>query len=283
MNNRIIINHAHFKIKFGLAFILPLLLFVNFNLNGQVLNIDRENGQDTIPKKLGATLGLDFSSDKQQKDFVEFSSSTELDFFLKNDQLIVLFGQLDMAFNGDAVIENNGFFMARYRDNDSRRIYPDLFLQYQWNGVLGMQSRALGGANARVKLFEKENIDAYSSVGLFYENELWDAQLSNYTFDSINENLIVDRNLFRLNTHAKFAFEISEKIDFAMTHYIQFPLNESLSNFNQPRWFMNSDLFFEINKNISFNIHYDHTLDYFRALPIDLYYYNLHLGIQLTI
>ena len=81
MNNRIIVNHAHFKIKFGLAFILPFLLFVNFNINGQVLNIDRENGQDTIPKKFGAALGLDFSSDKQQKDFVEFSSSTELDFF----------------------------------------------------------------------------------------------------------------------------------------------------------------------------------------------------------
>ena len=42
----------------------------------------------------------------------------------------------------------------------TRRIYPDLFLQYQWNGVL-MQSRALGGANARVKLFEKENIDKF--------------------------------------------------------------------------------------------------------------------------
>ena len=40
--------------------------------------------------------------------------------------------------------------------------------------------------------------------------------------------------------------------------------------------------FFEVSKNISFNIHYDHTIDYYRALPIDLYYYNLNLGIQIN-
>ena len=43
MNNRIIINHSHFKIKFGLAFILFLFFFLKFNISGQVLNIDREN------------------------------------------------------------------------------------------------------------------------------------------------------------------------------------------------------------------------------------------------
>lgn len=263
--------------------IILILVISAFTSRSQILNIDRENGQDTIPKKFGSTVGLDFSSDKQQNDFVELSSSTEFDFFMKKNQLVILFGQLDMAFNGKNVIENNGYFMARYRDNDTRRLYPDVFLQYQWNGVIGMQSRSLGGVNARTKMLEKENMDAYSSVGLFYENEIWDAQLSNYEFDSTNASLIVIRNLPRLNTHLKFAFELSEKIDFAVSNYVQFPLNESLSNMNKPRWFLNSDLFFEVNKNISFNIHYDHTIDYYRALPIDLYYYNLNLGIQFNI
>ena len=72
-----------------------IFLFVSINsfLLSQVLYVDRENGQDTIPKKIGVIMGLDFASDKQQNDFVELSSSSEFDFFLKNDQLIVLFGQ----------------------------------------------------------------------------------------------------------------------------------------------------------------------------------------------
>ena len=266
------------------SFIIALTsLFIIPFCQGQILNIDRENGQDTVPRKFGASISLDFASDKQQADFIELSSSSELDFFLKNNNLFILFGQVDMAFSGENIIENNGYFMARFRDKDTRSIYPDAFLQYQWNGVLGMQSRALGGVNARIKLFERDEIDSYSAIGLFYEDEIWNTQLNAFGFVDTSGTNRIDRELFRLNMHFKLAFEISEKIDFAMSHYIQFPMNESLSNFNQPRWFLNSDVFFEVNENISFNIHYDHTLDYYRALPIDLYYYNLHLGIQLSL
>ena len=263
--------------------ILIFSIFFGPSIIAQILNIDRENGQDTIPRKFGASIGVDFASDKQKNDFVELSSTSELDFFLKQNHLIILFGQLDMAFNGENVIENNGYFMARFRDKDTRRIYPDVFAQYQWNGVLGMQSRALGGVNARTKLFEREDIDGYSALGVFYEDEIWNTELNAFGFDDTSCVSRVDRELFRLNTHFKLAFEISEKIDFAMSHYIQFPMNESFSNIDKPRWFMDSDIFFEVSKNISFNIHYDHTIDYYRALPIDLYYYNLNLGIQLNI
>jgi hypothetical protein len=271
--------------RYALSLLLPVLILTltQISVSAQILNIDRENGQDTIPKKFGVVMGLDFASDKQQNDFVELSSSSEFDFFLKNDQLIVLFGQVDMAFNGNKVIENNGYFMARYRDNDTRRFYPDAYLQYQWNGILGMQSRALGGINGRLELFENTHIDSYTAIGVFYENELWDTELDAYAFDVIENQTQVSRKLFRLNTNFKMAFELSEKIDFAISHYLQFPMNESFGNFNQPRWFMDSDLFFEVNENISFNIHYDHTIDYYRALPIDKYYYNLNLGIQLSL
>ena len=148
--------------------ILIFSIFFGPSIIAQILNIDRENGQDTIPRKFGASIGVDFASDKQKNDFVELSSTSELDFFLKQNHLIILFGQLDMAFNGENVIENNGYFMARFRDKDTRRIYPDVFAQYQWNGVLGMQSRALGGVNARTKLFEREDIDGYSSARRYF-------------------------------------------------------------------------------------------------------------------
>ena len=68
-----------------------IIILSHSYLNAQVLNIDRENGQDTIPKNFGMVMGVDFASDKQQNDFIELSSSSELDFFLKNDLLIVLF------------------------------------------------------------------------------------------------------------------------------------------------------------------------------------------------
>mgnify|MGYP006090395985 CR=1 FL=1 len=276
-----------FKIKdYSLLrnYLLALYILTNSTfISAQVLYIDRENGQDTIPRKVGSVIGLSFASDKQKNDFVEFSSNAEIDFFLKKNHLFILFGHVDMAFNGKNVIENNGFAMARLRDNDTRKIYPEAFVQYQWNGVLGMQSRVLGGANARIKLFENEDLDGYSSLGLFYEDEIWNTETGSYAFDTLANTITVHRQLIRLNTNVKIAVELSEKIDFAISQYLQLPMNESFININKPRWFMNADLFFEFNKNFSFNVHYDHTLDNYRALPIDRYYYNLNLGIQLSL
>ena len=262
-----------------------IFLFVSINsfLLSQVLYVDRENGQDTIPRKIGSIIGLSFASDKQKNDFVEMSSSTEVDFFLKEKHLFILFGHLDMAFNGKNVIENNGFVMARFRDNDTKKIYPDAYAQYQWNGVLGMQSRVLGGINARIKLFENDNLDGYTSLGAFYEDEIWNTELGSYAFDTLTDAIRVHRQLVRLNTNLKIALELTEKIDLAISQYIQFPMNESFENVGKPRWFMNADVFFEFNQNFSVNIHYDHTVDDYRALPIDRYYYNLNLGIQLSL
>lgn len=263
-------------------YFLIISLIVITTANAQVLNVDRENGQDSIKKPVVFISSFDFSSDKQRNDFVELSTTNELDFFLKKNHTLILFNHLDAAFNGVNVIENNGYFLARFRDSDSRKVYPDFYTQYQWNGVLGMESRKLAGVNARIKVIEKKKIDLYASIGSFYENEIWNSNLSAFSFENI-ESIIVKRELLRLNLHTKIAFKLSEKIDFALSQYFQFPMNDSFANFTKFRWAFNSDIFFEVTDKIAFNIHYDHSIDNYRALPIDLYYYNLNIGINLTI
>ena len=140
-----------------------------------------------------------------------------------------------------------------------------------------MERRALIGANARMRWLEKKQSDLYTSIGVFYESEKWNPFLNSYAFqkDSLG---IVNRNMFRLNTSAKFAFKIAKNIDFAGTTFVQFPLN---SNFITPRWFFDSNLYFTVNKHLGFTIHYDHNFDTYRPLPIDDYYYSITTGIQL--
>ena len=245
----------------------------------QVLNIERENGQDTIKKKFRCSVGFTFSSDKQKKDVIDFSNSTEMDLFVKKERIFILLSHSEFIFNGPMVIENNGFFQLRFRDNDTRKIYPDVFMQYQWNGVQGMQHRGLGGVNARIRWMEKKKSDLYTSIGAFYEIEKWNPFLSAYSF-SMDSLGIVYRNLLRMNTAVKFALKISENIDFSGSTFMQFPVNE---HFLQPRWFFDSNLNFEVNKNLNFVVHYDHNMDNYRPLPIDIYYYNLSLGVQIKI
>jgi hypothetical protein len=243
----------------------------------QILNIDREIGNDTVFHRFRASFNFNFSNDKQKKNLVDFSNVSEVDMFLKNKYLFILLAQTELALNGVQALENNGFFQFRFRDNDSRKVAPDIFTQYQWNGVQGMEHRTLFGTNARFRWLEKKKSDLYTSIGVFYEAEKWNPFLSSYAFqkDSLQ---IVYRNLFRINTSAKFAFKITKDIDFAGTTFLQFPLN---SHIGSPRWFFDSNLYFSVNKHLGFTIHYDHNFDTYRPLPIDNYYYTITTGINI--
>ena len=256
-----------------------LFIFISFLSSGQVLNVDRENGQDSTKRKFLASFTGAFSSDKQKNDFIEFANSTELDYELKNHYFFVLLNQTDIAFNGKSSIENNGFIQLRFRDNDTRRIAPDAFTQFQWNGIWGLESRAVAGINARVNCLEKRKSDLYFSIGGFYEMERWNAELSSYAYKT--EGLTsVSREMFRLNTITKFAFKIGKKIDFAGISYIQFPVN---ANFFKPRWVFDSNLYFEFSKHLNFLLHYDFSYDSYRPLPIDDFYYSLNFAVQVKI
>ena len=259
----------------GIYLLLLITLFA-IHANGQVLNIDRENGQDTVKKKFRCSVNFSFSSDKQRKNVIDFANTSEFDYFVKKERVLLLLSQSELVFNGPSVIENNGFFQLRFRDNDTRKVYPDLFTQFQWNGVQGMEYRGLGGINARIRWMEKKKSDLYTSFGIFYEVEKWNPFLSSYGFnkDSLN---IVNRNLLRFNVAAKFALKIAKGIDLSGSSFVQFPFN---SYYLQPRWFFDSNINFEVNKFLNLIIHYDHNLDYYRPLPIDSYYYNLSFGMQ---
>jgi hypothetical protein len=270
-------NSNNLMVKLLLCFILTL--GISTFCNAQVLNIDRENETDTIFRKFKAFCAFSFSNEKQKRKLIDFTNTNEADYFFKNNYIFIFLSQVDLAFNGPIVNENNGFFQLRFRDNDKRKVSPDIFTQYQWNGIQGMEHRALAGINARFKWLEKSKSDLYTSVGVFYENEKWNPFLGSFAYKT-DSLYIVYRNMLRLNLTAKFALKLGKSIDYLGSTFLQFPLN---NNFTNPRWVFDSNLFFAINKYLSFKIHFDYNLDNFRPLPIDTYYYSLTTGIQIKI
>ena len=247
---------------------------------GQILKIDREHGSDSTQKSFYGLIDLSFSADKQRRDILELTQQTELDFFMKASHVLIILAHTDMVFNGPLVLENNGYFQLRYRDNDTKKISPDYFLQYQWNGILGLQNRALAGCNARFKFWDDRTDDLYTSLGLFYEFEQWNPFLENYAFGGTDLKEI-QRNLLRFNFSFKTAFKVAKGIDFSAISYLQAPLNAGLEHIFNARWFLDSQLNFNINKHLDFNIKYNQNLDYFRPLPIDPFFYSLTLGCRI--
>jgi hypothetical protein len=53
------------------------------------------------------------------------------------------------------------------------------------------------------------------------------------------------------------------------------------NDFLNPRWFIDINTYIKMIKNLSFIIHYDHTIDNYRLVPVSNYYYSSNFGIQL--
>ena len=248
------------RIIFFTIFIILILEFST--LNGQILIIDREVVMDTTKKTIKGGLLTSFNSDKLKGNLIDISNRTEIDKYLKNNYVLISQFVNDLTILKKQILQNEGHFQLRLRDNDKRKYSIESYIQHQWNSTLGMEYRYVIGSNLRIMVFDSENNDLYFGLGLFHESEKW-----NFSAVEIRQSQPIKRDLYRLNNY------------FTFLTYIQLPVNQSYYNV---RWFLESNANFQINKKINFVIHWDHTLDNYRVVPISNFYYSLNFGIQLN-
>jgi len=135
-------------VRSGCLFFLFLIGVQATLLQAQILNVDREI-LDSMPKNWYGLISGSLSQDKQKFDIQDISLYTESVIKRKNGTGITYVGQVDATVSGKQILQNEGYFQLKHRDLDKRKSSLEYFLQYQWNGAWGMQSRALVGLNLR--------------------------------------------------------------------------------------------------------------------------------------
>jgi hypothetical protein len=153
------------------CYLILLVLLTPSILSAQIINIDRENSQDSVTKRWEISTLIDFSSDKQVKDLLDLSIKSSLLTKYSNKYALNFIVNNDIVLDGKSTLQNEGMLHLRYRDLDSRKVSSELYLQYQWNGAWGMISRYVLGSNIRYKIFDETSTDFYIGLGLFYEND----------------------------------------------------------------------------------------------------------------
>lgn len=255
---------------------MALICLFAANADAQVVNVDREIREDSLQHKWGAFVNVSASSDKQKKNVLDISGNVEIDRHFDNNYLLLGLFRSDAVFNGGEAIQNEGMLHLRYRDRDTRKISPEYFFQYQWNGVWGMVARYIAGGNLRFKFLEERRADLYLATGLFHEWETWD-------WSGVKDAVVppdagpVSRSMLRLNQYLKYAVKLNETVDLSAMSYLQFPLK---GRFLQPRWSLDANLFLKAGKRLTVVVHWDHVFDRNRVVPIDLFYYSFSTGLQ---
>lgn len=262
----------------GCLFFLFLIGIQATLLQAQILNVDREI-LDSMPKNWYGLISGSLSQDKQKFDIQDISLYTESVIKRKNGTGITYVGQVDATISGKQILQNEGYFQLKHRDLDTRKNSLEYFLQYQWNGAWGMQSRALVGLNLRKRLFEEKGYDLYLGVGGFVQNEIWNYNgVADATKIPLNPTNVIDQQL-RLNTYLKGAIKLSSKCDLVCQTYVQ---SDALSLIDNPkiRWYWSSEIVYNLTENWMLGFNYDHTYNQSNPVPIGKYYYGYTMNLS---
>jgi len=232
-----------------------LLIFLPGILFSQVVNVEGMRQSDE--KGWSGTTEFSFDyNDSEQIDW-EFNNTTYLQW--DNDSWsLLLLNEINYDRAGGVDFENDGFQHLRVSKHLNANYTSETFVQNQFDPVRKIKNRKLFGTGVRMKLSEKNFI----GVSTFYELEA-------LTNDVVNKDI-------RLSTYLQLDFDISEKIQFLTTTYIQ----PNVKQFADFKLSTESQLNFEITKNLSFINSIEAIYDTYPASGVKEFSYSLQNGIK---
>lgn len=238
-----------------ITILFPVFLF------GQILNLDRTIEVDTSQnnkKKYAAIVSAAINTVQQKYSFVDGNLGYDFTHFMPKNYILVLSGKADLTKSGNQVLNNIGYNHLRFRDNDTRILSPEPFLQYQWNTTLGLFQRYLAGCNLRVCIYNRSKADIYYGGGVMYESEHWNyngvTDLSLIpTYDTVIKN-----NNVKTNEYIKASISISSSCDIVTAVFLQNKIDDfvntyRLSDYTSLNLRVSRKLFFSISGDIAYD------------------------------
>ncbi|MEI8060155.1 MAG: hypothetical protein WCG67_08360 [Ferruginibacter sp.] len=245
----------------------------------QVLNMDRASAPNDSSKKWHTSLqaATDYNSEKEVFDW-----DTRIDvtrFTAGHHLLSSKFSNSFTNTNGSN-LQNAGYLHIRFRDNDSRKISPEYFTQYQWDDLRGMLNRYLLGCNMRIMLKENKKFDFYMGIGLMYEWEKWN-------FDGVAADKLplvhpdfIKTDQVKLNQYFKLSAQLFTSTEITVTNFIQAPLDKGI---NHPRLANFLQWNIPLSKKVGLNLNFESLYDAAPVVPIKNFYFNYQTGFSVAL
>jgi hypothetical protein len=255
------------------------LLFLAFQLHGQVLNIDKVSAPADSTKKWNVAVqaGADFSSEKKVFDW---DTKADITRFMQGHHLMSAVFVNSFISTAGSDLQNTGFIHIRYRDNDTRKLSPEYFTQYQWDNLRGMVNRYLTGTNLRIRIKETKILDLYAGIGLMYEWEKWNFNGVDSARLPVMRPAFVKSALLKLNQYFKISIKLFKTTDFTFTNYFQARPDKHIGT---PRIADFIQWNIPLSKKFSINLNIESIYDAAPIVPIQHFYYSYITGVSLTI
>jgi hypothetical protein len=216
-----------------------VLLIFGFTLNSQaqLVNIESQRVQSDSVRTITVIDLLYNYQNNNNEELSLINFSTTHQYKTKNlKNYFLLLGNIDYSLANGEELSNSGLIHFRYNRKLNTRLRIEVFSQYQYNKILGIESRNLIGIGPRYKInksdkmvfyigsllmqeFEKasdntktmsyQRLSSYLSISI--KNKAKTLEFTSVVYYQPNINLWED---YRLSNQTTLAFNISSKLQF---------------------------------------------------------------------
>ncbi|MBI1225901.1 MAG: DUF481 domain-containing protein [Bacteroidetes bacterium] len=244
-----IYKNANYNMKHLAILLLAALPYL---LNAQIVNIEEQRitgTNDSVHWYGNLRLGANLI--KVQEEVLQLNTTAQIEY--KRGKSLLLF-LLDGKFlrAGGKQFNNAGFAHLRYNRKITDPLSMEFFAQAQFNKLLYIELRALGGAGLRYRIFKNDTGKSRVYLGSAYLFEH-----NSFTNDT------ADRNWHRLSNYLSFTFRPWQGVTLVSTTYFQ----PQFTNWSNYRLATEARLDTPLGKKLSFFT--DFSLQTDKALPID--------------
>jgi hypothetical protein len=256
------------NMKKGLYFLLLIIALPKGYT--QILNADAFGTPVDSSHAFKAVIDFGMELNKQNSLILSFDTKADLSYWFKNNVLIST-SQFSLFRSGSQNLINGGFSHLRFRLRQDLWIHPEIFTQYQLDGIRGMTERFLVGGNLRFRLKEYDKGAFYIGAGGMYEYECWN-------YDGVPDNIVIvdktpiQNHFGKFNLYLSYRQKLGKLADINSILYFQTRLD---SYFFSPRISTDIQLTFNISKHLSFAMQYNVFFDAAPVVPIYNWYYSM--------
>ncbi|MCP4437628.1 MAG: DUF481 domain-containing protein [Aureispira sp.] len=245
-------------------FSIVVLIGLNYQVSqAQILNADRLGSKVDSSNTFRGVFDFGMSMKKQTDLIISFNTKLDLSYWFKRN-VLMLVGKFNLFRTGSDNLINGGYGHLRLRILHDHWIHPEVFAQYQQDGVRGMETRILAGANTRYKVVEYDKGHVHLGFGAMYEYERW-----NYTgvpsTITIIDDTPIGNHYIKLNLYASYLQNIGKVMDIQTIMYVQ---SRPDSQIIYPRISGNIALGFKITKHIRISMRYSMFYDAAPPVPV---------------
>ena len=255
-------------------FLLGLFLVFVCSMHAQIVVFDVEAISTDSTLDNGKTKGyaaLDFNSRKQNEVLYYFNTRIVLA-RKTDDELLIFNGRSNFTVDGNQSIINTGFANLRYLFNVNKtRWSPELFSQYQWDAIRGMEDRFLMGANLRFTLANKEKRALFMAAGAFGESETWTyAAVPSERKPEFHPEK-VSSEAMKFNYYVKYFQHLGKNTQLELVAYYQARFTDVLL---KPRVMPQASITIEISEELDLNSTFTGFYDFNPVVPVDNFFYS---------